>query len=361
MRKLAKLVVIDEIKEHPNADSLELAIIGGWQVCVRKGEFSPQGIAIYMEIDSMLPLDDPQFAFLAGRNEREVDGKRYARIKTMKLRGELSQGLLVPITDPEIRELTESLLTYVDRVGAVEMLNMALSLDYRLGIIKYEPKQSGAVMSGEAKGNFPSFIRKTDQERYQNCKRKYEDARAVGEVFEVSVKLDGSSFTAFINHDRGEEDATGFCSRNLELKKDKPGNVFHEMFVKYDLDTKLREHSERYDGWNFGVQGEIVGPGIQGNFEGLEERELRIFSVFDIDNQCYLTPSAVKMVVIEMGLPYVPVLKTFCELPPYEELQEWATGPSAFNGKYREGIVFKSEEGDFSFKAVSNRYLMDEK
>jgi RNA ligase (TIGR02306 family) len=357
MRKLAKLVVIDEIKEHPNADSLELAIIGGWQVCVRKGEFSPQCIAIYMEIDSMLPLDDPQFAFLAGRNEREVDGKRYARIKTMKLRGELSQGLLIPITDPEIRELTESLLTYVDRDGAVEMLNMALSLDYRLGIIKYEPKQSGAVLSGEAKGNFPSFIRKTDQERYQNCKRKYEDARAAGEVFEVSVKLDGSSFTAYIND--GE---TGFCSRNLELKKDKPGNVFYDMFVKYDLDAKLREFSQKMgESGNFAIQGEVVGPGIQCNFENLEEHRLFVYSVYDIDAQEYLKPSAASHLVKLMGLDYVPVLKTFSELPLYEELQEWATGPSAFNGKYREGIVFKSEEGDFTFKAVSTKYLLKEK
>tara|TARA_Y100000593_G_C4320160_1_gene343370 strand:+ start:5172 stop:6245 length:1074 start_codon:yes stop_codon:yes gene_type:complete len=357
MRKLAKLVVIDEIKEHPNADSLELAIIGGWQVCVRKGEFAQKGVAIYMEIDSMLPLDNPDFAFLAGRNEREVDGKRYARIKTMKLRGELSQGLLVPITDLAIRDLIGALLEYVEQDDLVEMLNMALSLDYRLGIIKYEPKQSAAVMSGEAKGNFPSFIRKTDQERYQNCKRKYEDACDSGEVFEVSVKLDGSSFTAYV-----KDDETGFCSRNLELKKDKPGNVFYDMFAKYDLDAKLREFSRKMvDAGNFALQGEVVGPGIQGNFENLEEHRLFIYSVYDIDAQEYLKPSAASHLVKLMGLDYVPVLKTFCELPPYEELQDWATGPSAFNGKYREGIVFKSEEGDFSFKAVANEYLLKEK
>ena len=88
-RKLLRVVVIDEIVEHPNADALELGIVGGWQVCVKKGEFKAGDKAIYAEVDAMLPLDNPLFSFLEGRNQYTVDGVNYSRVKTIKLRKEL--------------------------------------------------------------------------------------------------------------------------------------------------------------------------------------------------------------------------------------------------------------------------------
>lgn len=146
-RELVKVVTVDEVIQHPNADALEIAIIGGWQCCVKLGEFVAGSKGVYFEIDSMLPLDKPEFEFLAKRNEREFEGKVYSRIRTMKLRGELSQGLLLPMT------ILDSLPK--DSLAPLQEL---------LGVVKYEPVLA-ACLSGIAKGNFPAFLRKSDQER----------------------------------------------------------------------------------------------------------------------------------------------------------------------------------------------------
>ena len=109
-RKLLKVVKIDSIQVHPQADNLELAIVGGWQVCVKKGEFKAGDMAIYAEVDAMLPLDHPTFSFLEGRNQYTIDGVQYSRVKTIKLRKELSQGILFPLNSTnhvEGEDLTE--------------------------------------------------------------------------------------------------------------------------------------------------------------------------------------------------------------------------------------------------------------
>lgn len=363
MRKLCKLVIIDEIKEHTNADSLEIAVVGGWQCVVRKGEYTPGTICLYHEIDSMLPLDDVRFSFLEGRNEYMVDGKRYARIKTMKLRKEISQGLLTRITEPSLLTLIGSLFLsgdiewsdHADLLYMVDTLNDLIDFDARYGIIKYVSKSEAAGLSGMAKGNFPNFIPKTDQERYQNIKYAIENIPQ-DTTFELTVKLDGSSFTAYVNENDDGERVTGVCSRNLELKLDQEGNAFVDMFKSLNLDGKLRSY-----GGNIAIQGEMVGPGIQGNFEGVDERSLYIYSVYDIDAQKYLKPADAREVVRDLGLNYVPVIDPEFKLPAYNEIQSIASGPSGLKGKYREGVVLKSNNCSRSFKAISNEYLIREK
>lgn len=368
-RKLAKVVVVDAIKEHKNADALELAVIGGWQCCVKKGEFKAGDVGVYFEVDAMLPIDNPAFAFLAGRNERLVDGKPYARIKTMKLRGELSQGLLLPVDSVGV----DSLVAVKDSV--TQLVEFAdLDMTEALGVIKYEPAQP-KVLAGNAKGNFPAFIPKTDQERVQNIKRAYEDAVASGELFEATYKLDGSSFTAYVTgqgsgrFDNGDADVciaedvvVGVCSRNLELIIDDSNvdNMFVQTFFKYNLPVKL-ESFLAATGRQIAVQGEMVGPGIQNNFEGLDEVELYVYDIFDIDRQVYVCADERVEICKQMGLQMVPVFDSPMRLPQtMEELLALADGPSGLKGKYREGLVFKSLTRDFSFKAISNRYLLKE-
>lgn len=357
MRKLVKLVVVDNIIPHNNADALELAIIGGWQCCVKKGEFQPGDKGVYFEVDSMLPVDVGFFEFLAGRNEREHEGRKYARIKTMKLRGELSQGLLLPIS--HFGDVFGSALL---QWGAIEEEDKLTEV---MQVMKYEPAMP-ACLAGNAKGNFPSFIPKTDQERVQNIKREYEKCVASGELFEVTYKLDGSSFTAFAinesnDYDEGFNPRLGVCSRNLELKIDEnEGNAFVQTFFKYRLDVKL--HDYLFDTQRqLALQGEMVGPGIQKNFEGLESVQLYIYNVFDIDQQKYLLPNEARMICEELDLDYVPLFDSPMRLPEtIEEVIAMADGDSGLNGKYREGLVFKSLDRDFSFKVISNKYLLKE-
>lgn len=359
-RKLAKVVVVDAIKEHKNADALELAVIGGWQCCVKKGEFKAGDVGVYFEVDAMLPIDNPAFAFLAGRNERLVDGKPYARIKTMKLRGELSQGLLLPVDSVGV----DSLVAVKDSV--TQLVEFAdLDMTEALGVIKYEPAQP-KVLAGNAKGNFPVFIPKTDQERVQNIKRAYEDAVASGELFEATYKLDGSSFTAYVinvgEHVDDFSPQTGVCSRNLELKIDDSNvdNMFVQTFFKYNLPVKLEKFMLE-TGRRIAVQGEMVGPGIQNNFEGLDEVELYIYDVFDIDRQEYVSADERVEICKQLDLKMVPVFDSPMRLPQtMEEVLALADGPSGLKGKYREGLVFKSLTRDFSFKVISNKYLIKE-
>lgn len=373
-RKLLRVVIIDDVIEHPNADSLELAIVGGWQVCVKKGEFTKGGYALYAEVDAMLPVLNDMFSFLAGSSNYEVDGVQYARVKTIKLRKELSQGILFKLHG-----------------GQFGLFDEGEDCTEAFGVIKYEPpseRQSGSTLGSMKKARlFPDFIQKTDQERVQNIVRKYECAVIDGEEFEVTYKLDGSSFTAYIKGDK-----VGVCSRNVELQLEREewgfvrqvkeyiskvrkhgfkhakwetgvnpeANAFTALFNSENL-TEALKLARQYVGGDIAIQGEMVGPGIQGNFEGVDKNKLYVYSVFDIDKGVYFLPDTAQSIVAYAGLTYVPVLEYRATLPAtIAEVLALADGPSGLNGKYREGLVFKSLKRPFTFKVISNKYLLKE-
>lgn len=382
-RKLARVVVVDDIIVHPNADSLELAIVGGWQCCIKKGEFQKGDLAVYFECDSLIPLDNMAFIFLEGKGNVNRDEKRYARIKTIKLRKELSQGLLMPLALLNIKKAKDG-----------------DDLTDFIGVIKYEkvaeavPGQKGSKGSSVSKP-FPSFIFKTDQERVQNLKRHYEESVEAGEEFEVSYKLDGSSFTAYI-----KDGKVGVCSRNIELNlipekwsfktqvvewlysfkaynkrlkfnrlpvfpkwktENKPDdNAFTQLFIKLGLEDVLK-NAQVMLGHDLAIQGEMVGPSIQKNFEGVTENTLYVYNIFNIDSKKYLFPCATQRMIAASGLNYVPIYNLGMKLPAdLKDVIDMANGPSGLNGKYREGLVFKSLSRDFSFKVISTRYLLEE-
>lgn len=183
MRQLVKINKINKLIKHPNADRLQIASVGLWEVITSVGQFEELDDALYCEIDSLLPLDDPRFAFLIGRNQYNIDGKEYSRLKTMRLRKALSQGLLLPIKEFQ-KEVDEFLSPDNTR-----------SLQEIIGIIKYDPPEyspngSNASRSGPGKP-FPYFVPKTDQERIQNITEEYRDAAFSEELFEITYKLDG--------------------------------------------------------------------------------------------------------------------------------------------------------------------------
>lgn len=374
-RKLARVVLLDDVITHPNADALELAIVGGWQCVVKKGEFKKGDAAIYIEVDAAVPLDSGHFAFLEGRNNVTLDGKRYARIKSIKLRKELSQGLVIPC----------------DTLMGSRMLDEDVT--DKLGIVKYEKPEErernamGGPKSGASALGFPKFIPKTDQNRVQNIAHMYNKAHEEGELFEKTYKLDGSSLTVWI-HDgkvgvasrnvgfRMEDEKKGFFRtlkdyvahvkqrgiRNAKwepvIKKD--DNAFTQMAEESGAVSALREFHER-TGRSIAFQGEMVGPSIQKNFEGVDKNTYYIYDVFDIDAQCYELPAVRQALVAEYGLLHVPV--AWNEQPLLATLAEAiadADGPSGLQGRYREGFVYKSTTRDFSFKVISNSYLLKE-
>lgn len=354
-RKLVTFRTVSDIRPIENADMIELAIVDGWQLVIKKGEFKIGDRAIYCEVDSFLP-NKPEFAFLRKSSYKKMGEEEGYRLKTIRLRKCISQGLLLPLAAVGLNgnEDTEDLANL-------------------LGIKLYEPPLP-AQLAGLVKGLFPSFIPKTDQERVQNLVGKlwgtgrtvtYTDGEGneiIKEIppapkrkFEISEKLNGSSCTLF-NHN----DSFGVCSRNLELKED-PENSFWGIAHKYNLKEKLA-------GYNVAIQGELCGEGIQKNKYKLKGQDLYVFDIYDIEKRRYFNPEEriSFLSIVTPELKTVPILERNLEIPgSIKELLEYAQGPSSIYPKQeREGLVFKEESESidrFSFKAISNSFLLKEK
>ncbi len=350
-RKLVTIRKVAELRPIPDADKIETAIVDGWTVVVKTGEFQINDYAVYFEIDSWLPQSDARFSFLMtdgkGRDiTREFDGTRGVKLKSVRLRKQLSQGLLIPLNlFPEIAGTTWD--------GNFD-LDTAVLTDWTdfLGIKKWE-KALPTSLAGYAKGNFPSFIPKTDQERAQNLKWDIFQEHGT-DLFEVSIKLDGTSMTVYKNGDD-----TGVCSRNLDLKEST--DTYWEITRKCKLIEALNSY-----GKNIALQGELVGPGIQGNNEKLLEPMFYIFDLYNIDEKRYTNPEE-RAAILEILRTYnatvesVPIIgfhrpSLFQNI---EELLKFADGPSLNVNSKREGLVWKTD--GFSFKTISNAYLLNEK
>ena len=338
MRKLATIRKIDALRPIPDADAIECAVIGGWTAVVKKGEFEAGDLAVYCEIDSWIPHSLAPF-LSKGKEPRVFDGIQGERLRTMKLRGQLSQGLLLPM----------SILTMVD-----SELFEGLDVSFPLGIVKYEAPIP-AQLAGEVKGMFPGWIQKTDQERVQNLTEEFDHWLREQHVWEVTEKLDGSSMTVYLRD--GE---FGVCSRNLELKPSETNSLW-KVAVRNDLELKLRRADR-----NLALQGELIGEGIQGNPYKQKAQEFFLFDIYDIDASKYLTPAERNAFVEEHNIKHVPVLAFGAELwdtlgiNSIDNILKFAEGKSVMGmiGCEREGLVFKSKAMQCSFKAISNKFLL---
>ncbi len=337
-RKLATIRAIDAINPIDGADKIEVATVGGWKVVVKKGEFNVGDLAVYFEIDSWIPTELAPFLTKEGKEPHEYNGVKGERLRTVRLRKQLSQGLLLPIPEDTIK-------------GAGILIAEDLDLTTHLAIQKWEPPFN-AQLAGLCKGNFPSFIPKTNEERIQNLSRELRDwANDPDLVWEVTEKLDGSSMTVYLNN--GE---FGICSRNLELKLEDTDNAFVSAANGYKLEDKLRSL-----GLNLALQGELISSGIQGNPYGLPNGHsiYFIYKIWDIDKQQYMSPKDRRQLCKDYDLNHVPLISLAESLlgKTMEQMLEEANGKSVLNANTkREGLVFKSKAG--SFKAISNEWLL---
>lgn len=335
-RKLVSVQMIKELIPLANADNLEVATVLAWKCVVKKGEFTLGDKCVFCEIDSVLP-DKPEYEFLR---------KTKFRIRTIRLRGQISQGLCLP-------------LNYIPNIGESEMFDEGEDLTERMGVIQYIP-QVPACISGEVKGSFPAFLAKTDETRVQILQPILD--KYAGTICAVTEKIDGASTTYYYRN--GE---FGVCSRNLELRESE-GNAFWKFAREIDLENKMKVL-----GKNIALQGELVGVGIQSNPLKLVTREVYFFNAFDIDKFQYLNHLEFKECIKKMGLKTVPILKEdFCLINDVNKLVEIATGKSELNPKiWREGIVIRplTEMFDFqmsqgfgngrvSFKVINPEYLI---
>lgn len=347
MRKLASIQKIKEILPIEGADAIELAIVNGWKVVVAKNVGHQVGDkVVYCEIDSFLPIE-PEFEFLRKSSYKKMGEEEGFRLKTIKLRGQVSQGLILPLKEAmEVAGRREG----IQHLGIWEEGDDVTEL---LGILKYEPPIP-ADLAGKVKGQFPGFIPKTDEERIQNLPEEFEEWKNLPEnSFYVTEKLDGSSATYYY-----KDGVFGVCSRNLELLETE-GNTFWKVAREMNLEEKLASI-----GKNVSVQGELIGEGIQGNPYKIKGQTVKFFNAFDIDSHEYFNLPMFRVLIEEtLSLDTVPILHlNFTLLESIEDILRMAEGKSSLNEKTeREGLVIRSHDRTISFKAISNKFLLKEK
>jgi len=359
MRQLATIQKIISIRPIEGADKIEVAQVLGWEVVVKKGEFNVGDLVCYMETDSIVP-QIPMFEFLE---------ERKYRVRIIKLRGQISQGLIIPI-----QSLRDSGFKIVAKEG-VDITDI-------LGIKKYDPQlveEQTAFNTNHKKSKlfkfffkfkvfrtiyfkffedkekgFPSFIRKTDETRIQSIPSIIWNNQ--NRVFYLTEKLDGMSSSFWFNKGK-----FGFASRNINLSNSKD-NAYFNIAKKYNIDFILKEYSKKHK-MNIAIQGEIIGPKIQGNPYELKENEFYIFNVFNIDKNEYFQYNEIIRFIDETGLKLVPIIDTkkfiFSDV---NSVVKESYGKSVLNTlKDREGLVFRSIDLPFtSFKVINPEFLLKE-
>ena len=357
MRKLATIRTVESINPIDGADRLEYITMKnlGWKVVVGKGELKVGDRIVYFEIDSALTLN-PMFDFLKDRCYKRwtnSDGKvvdECYRIKTAKLRGVVSQGLAIPLTKFNDHE----------RAGFADMEDgRDVSVD--LGVRHYdEIVESYATIGGTARGSFPSsWVPKTDAERIQNLMSYFTDCKDV--EFEVTEKADGSSMTVIYSPTMRPENPFFICSRNQEVEFNPADKWGLPLYKTNALGRLLGFYEDT--GKEYAFQGELVGPAFNGNRDTYKESVWKIFNIWDIKEQRYLTPTERIQTTVMLGIPHVKILSTnwkvFNELPTLDAMLKFVEGKTD-NGNEREGCVFKSMDGKIMFKCINNKYLLKE-
>jgi RNA ligase (TIGR02306 family) len=348
MRKLVSVQVVNAAEPIPNADAIEKVRVLGWWVVVKKGEFKPGDKVVYCEIDSLLP-ERVEFEFLRASSYKPAQADATGaellpagfRIKTVKLRGQVSQGICFPLG------------ILPPGVAADEGADVTDAL----GIRKWEPPLP-VGMGGRVKGGFPGFLPKTDETRVQVLEEVI--ARHRGRTFYVTEKLDGTSFTAFLR-----EGQFGVCSRNMLLDTTDESSILVRVAKRLALEERLRALAAAR-GFEPAVQGEVIGPGVQKNKYALAEVTLRVFNVFDVGAYRFLDHADMLDATREVGLEPVPQLATVELNHTVDELVALSEGVSVLNAKaQREGVVLRPlteaedpDLGRLSFKAINPKFLL---
>lgn len=385
MRKLITLNKIESLTPIVGADRIETAKIKGWNIIVQKGLHKVGDWVTFFEIDSFIPKGLEPFA-----NDLEPRGTRKGQLETgeiiegykigsLKLRGVISQGYIVPFN------------SYTKEQQAYFNSNLKNDFDLTkyIGIYKFEKPETGSERQQRVQnvpktrfglflyktkkwlektfpsifkkhsGLFPNYLHRTECERIQNYSAQMYQHWLDDTLFQVSVKFDGSSISVYKKHK-----LKGVCSReknkNLKEITDK---FVHEGLI---IHNKLKGYKET----NWCVQGELIAPNIQGNFEGVSAPQVYVYSIWDIDKQQYLNPKEAFDFCTKWNLKHVPIIhesitlkQLFPNIKDANELVEvmlkYAEGPSGLNGKYREGLVYKQlTDGYKSVKTISNSYLI---
>ena len=342
-RKLASIQRIWKIEPIEGADRIELAHVLGWQCVVNKGQFQAMDLGVYFEIDSFLPIR-PEFEFMRTSSYRKTDimGEGF-RLRTMRFRGQISQGLLLPLSAfPEIPENAE----------------LGKDVTDILKVKKWEIEEK-VTTGGTIIGNLPIDVPHTDETRVQAEPDLINDF--AGLEYYISTKMDGSSHSVSL-----DEEGFHVTGHNFEYKDDGK-SAFYELVKRDGIEGKMREYCKAKGIPLMTIQGELCAPGIQQNRLRLSRPEWYIFTV-RVNGQ-RLGLRQMQEICEALELQMVPIEEIGTDLPAkyptVEALLERADGEYPRGGK-KEGIVIRPTEPIYnerisavlSMKVVSNKYLL---
>ena len=337
MRNLASIQRVLEVVKHPNADKLDIVKVLGWKCVTGKDNFKVGDLVCYLEVDSILP-DEPQFADIK---------KRGNRIKTIRLRGEISMGLCLPLDVLKGRKFPND-----TRENPEYDLTEGTDVTALLGVTKWEPVVP-ACLGGDVEGAFPDLLPKTDETRiqaYPEILKRYPRVTFYG-----TEKIDGSSCTMI-----KKDGKFRICGRNWEFKSTCM-NSFRQVAERDSIEVRLPE--------GYAIQGELAGPGIQGNPLKLKQLELFVFNVSKLDEHKYLDMKDLKTFCKVCDLKSVPIVYVIDDMTKetVDDLVRMATHKSFTNEDvWMEGIVFRPvnemhdpDLGRLSFKVINPLYLLE--
>ena len=359
MRKLASIREISAIHPIPGADRIEVAQVDGWECVVQKGEFQVGQHIVYVEVDSIVP-EVPEFEFLRLRK---------FRVRTIKLRGQVSQGLVLPLSIlPDGApcdlgdDVTEVLhITKYDPEAQQEAMLTKQPKQPTNPIVKYLMRFRWfrkLFAKPKRKGGFPDWIVKTDETRIQNLPVLFETERDKGTKFSVTEKMDGQSATYFLHRLSKRKFEFGVCSRNIRLGE--PDNSsYWTVAKKYDIENVLKSIIGMHQ--TVVLQGEICGNQIQGNKYHIGGYELFAFNLIFPDHKC--NTHEIADILSPFGIKTVPILEDGKVLPQtIAELVEYSKGKSTVRKEQkREGVVMRNMERNISFKVINPDFLLAEK
>ena len=343
MRKLASIQRIWKIEPIEGADRIELAHVLGWQCVVNKGQFQPMDIAVYFEIDSFLPIRD-EFEFMRSSSYKKTDimGEGF-RLRTMRFRGQISQGLLLPVSQfPEIPKDA----------------NVGDDVTELLGVRKWEIEER-ATTGGTVIGTLPYDIPHTDETRVQEEPELIQ--AFAGLEYYISTKMDGSSHSIGI-----DENGFHVTGHNYEYKDD-GSSSFYKLVKAREYQTKMEDYMKALGMKTLTIQGELCAPGIQQNRLRLTKPEWYVFTIRENGKRVCL--KRMLQICEALDITPVPIEEVGTDLPSkyptVEALLSRANGEYPNGGK-KEGIVIRPTEPVFcplisaslSMKVVSNKYLL---
>lgn len=397
-RKMASVQEIARLSPIENSDFLEVAEMKnlGWKVVVKKGEFKVGDKVVYFEIDSAINVNDlPEpLAFLKDKGTKKLFTGRtpdtsafsgeYVRIKTIKLRGQVSQGLVIPLkavwgsfpgyTFPAIPDIDEQPIgTDLTKEFRVEVWD-------RLCEWYDERSQLGPRAQCHQSDTFPSDVPKTDEIRIESLMEYFSDPEMTNAVWECTEKNDGSSQTLFYRPLVWPDDPMRIASRKFLLKDDGFSDDWFNVLKEIGWD-KLRARFEMIykNGFEYvddltkqivsfpkehelAIQGEHIGARFNGNKDHNKEDHFRVFRIFDITDQKFVSPNCRYEICRILGLEHVKVIETckiFDKCKTIDDFENYVTRKSD-NGNQIEGVVFKRvDNGEISFKKVSAKYLLN--